>query len=158
MMFGREEEPDGLKTTLLGGASERGGLSALERTGDSTLSMRDCHSHGDSGECPLAGINLDVWPGEILGIAGVDGNGQKHFAEALAGQRGLSAGSIHLAGEPIEKMDVIERRVRGVRYITDERLGEGTASRHSVATNLILKEIGNPPYWRHGLTRVAPDQ
>ncbi|MEM7224137.1 MAG: ABC transporter ATP-binding protein [Pseudomonadota bacterium] len=153
MMFGREEEPEDLKTTLLGGARERDGLSVAERSGEPALSMRGCHSHGDPGECPLAGVDLDVWPGEILGIAGVDGNGQKHFAEALAGQRRLSAGSILLGGEAVERTDVIQRRARGVRYITDERLGEGTAARHSVATNLILKEIGKSAFWRHGLTQ-----
>ena len=45
-----------------------------------------------------------------------------------------------------------ERRQRGIRYVTDDRLGEGTVGTFSVATNLVLKEIGAPPYWRRGIT------
>ena len=47
---------------------------------------------------------------------------------------------------------VIERRRHGVRYITDERLGEGTVAPFSVATNLVLKEIGTPPLWQRGFS------
>ncbi len=45
-----------------------------------------------------------------------------------------------------------QRRQRGIRYVTDDRLGEGTVGSFSVATNLVLKEIGAPPFWRHGIS------
>ncbi len=100
---------------------------------------------------PLRGIFLDVNAGEILGIAGIDGNGQKQLAEALAGQRPLAGGRILLAGESIGQLSIGRRRKRGLRYVTDDRLGEGTIGTFPVSINLLLKQIGEPPYWRWGI-------
>ena len=152
MIFGREQDSDAVKETLLGSASEHEVLRGFDRSAPPSLVLSDCATHGERGECPLAGASLEVRAGEILGIAGVDGNGQKHLAETLAGQRPLSGGSIVLDGEEIHRLTVVQRRDRGVRYITDERLGEGTAAQHSLATNLVLKEIGRSPFWRRGIT------
>jgi simple sugar transport system ATP-binding protein len=104
------------------------------------------------GETALREVSFDLWPGEVLGIAGVDGNGQKHLAEALAGQRAVAEGRISLAGRDVTRGRVPERRRAGIRYVTDDRLGEGTVGTFSVAINLLLKEIGTPPYWRRGIT------
>jgi ABC-type uncharacterized transport system ATPase subunit len=105
-----------------------------------------------SGECAVQDISFDLWPGEVLGIAGVDGNGQKHLAEVLAGQRAAIAGSILLRGEEVTRGGVAERRQQGIAYITDERHGEGTIGTFSVATNLVAKEIGKPPLWWRGIS------
>ena len=153
MMFGQEEDAAGRKRTLTGSAFVRRTSEEIDRRGEPVLSLRDAHTTSRPGECPLAGAGIEVWPREVLGIAGVDGNGQKHLAEALAGQRMLSSGSTFLAGEAIPHLDVAARRRRGVRYVSDERLGEGSAARHSVATNLLLKEIGSPRLWSRGVTR-----
>ncbi|WP_307269219.1 putative B6 ABC transporter ATP-binding protein [Labrys wisconsinensis] len=109
----------------------------------------------DDPSTPLAGVALSVAAGEILGIAGIDGNGQKQLAEALAGQRPVRAGTIRLDGRPIEALDVGARRALGLRYVTDDRLGEGTVGAFPVATNLVLKEIGEPPFWSRGIDRPA---
>jgi simple sugar transport system ATP-binding protein len=100
---------------------------------------------------PVAGIDLAVAPGEIVGIAGIDGNGQKQLAEAVAGQRRLAAGRILLGDEAIERLDVGGRRHRGLRYVTDDRLGEGTVGTFPIALNLLLKQVGEAPFWRHGV-------
>ena len=152
MMFERDERADSLRETLVGAAAGRRDGAGVDREAEPLLSLSDGHTEGQRGECPLSGTDLAVRPGEVLGIAGVDGNGQKHLAEVLAGQRRMTSGSIRLAGRAIEDLGVAQRRRLGVRYITDERLGEGTAPRHSVATNLIIKEIGSPPFWRRGIT------
>jgi simple sugar transport system ATP-binding protein len=57
-----------------------------------------------------------------------------------------------MAGRDVTRGRVPERRRGGIRYVTDERLGEGTVGPFSVAINLVLKEIGAPPNWRHGIT------
>jgi general nucleoside transport system ATP-binding protein len=116
------------------------------------LSVHGLATDALRGEAPLRDISFDLWPGEVLGIAGVDGNGQKHLAEVLAGQRAAATGRITLAGRDITRGRVPERRRLGIRYVTDERLGEGTVAPFSVAINLVLKEIGTPPYWRRGIT------
>lgn len=106
-------------------------------------------------QVPVSRVELRIRPGEIVGIAGIDGNGQKQLAEALAGQRPLSSGRIYLDGEPIESCSIGERRRRGLRYVTDNRLGEGTVGTFPVATNLLLKQIGQAPFWRRGIEQTA---
>ena len=105
----------------------------------------------DDPSMPVKGIDLSICAGEILGIAGIDGNGQKQLAEALAGQRPIDGGHIYLAGEPLDHLSVGQRRQRGLRYVTDDRLGEGTVASFPIAANLLLKQIGAPPYWRRGI-------
>jgi len=152
LMFGTREDHDRDAETLLGRGAIRRAADAVDRQGAPRLSVRDVSTTADFGECPLHQVSFDVWPGEILGIAGVDGNGQKHLAEVLAGQRHVAAGRIELDGRDVSSDGVAARRRHGVRYITDERLGEGTVGAMSVATNLVLKEIGAPPLWRNGVS------
>jgi simple sugar transport system ATP-binding protein len=114
------------------------------------LEVRDLHLSAASGHHGLKSINFDVRPGEILGIAGIDGNGQKQLAEALAGQR-ASTGSIRLDGVELSAKSQGERRQLGLRYLTDDRLGEGTVGMFPVATNFFLKEIGRAPLWKKGI-------
>jgi general nucleoside transport system ATP-binding protein len=116
------------------------------------LSVSSLGTAGGAGEAPLSDVSFEVWSGEVLGIAGVDGNGQKHLAEVLAGQRAAMQGTITLASADITRGRVPERRRAGIRYVTDDRLGEGTVAGFSVAINLQLKEIGSPPCWRRGIT------
>ncbi len=104
---------------------------------------------------PVSRVELRIRPGEIIGVAGIDGNGQKQLAEAIAGQRPLSGGRIWLDGESIESCSIGERRRRGLRYVTDDRHGEGTVGTFPVATNLLLKQIGDAPFWRNGIEQSA---
>ena len=101
------------------------------------------------------GVTFAVHEGEIFGIAGVDGNGQKQLAEAMAGQRPAEAGRIMLDGTPIEGLSVRQRQNAGLRYVTDDRLGEGTVAAFPVGLNLLLKRIGDAPFWRRGIVRNA---
>ncbi len=105
----------------------------------------------DDPAVPVRDISLSIAAGEILGIAGIDGNGQKQLAEALAGQRPIKAGSISLNGKPIERLGIGARRNAGLRYVTDDRLAEGTVGTFPVSINLLLKQIGEQPFWLSGL-------
>ena len=98
----------------------------------------------------IAGISLVLRAGEILGVAGVDGNGQRELAEVVAGQRRLTAGDVQLFGAPIGKLGVAARQKLGLRYVTDDRLGEGIVGSLGVGLNLVLKRIGQRPFWKHG--------
>ncbi len=151
LMFGSPSGHQGEAETLAGrGIRRRAGI--IDRSGEAILRARDLSTVAETGECPLREVGFDLWPGEVLGIAGVDGNGQKHLAEVLAGQRMAAQGSIRLGGVEIGGTDVGARRRMGLRYITDERLGEGTVQPFSVATNLVMKEIGVAGLWRHGVS------
>ena len=123
----------------------------LRATGRRVLEVRDLAV--DDPAVNVVGIYLDVAEGEILGVAGIDGNGQKQLAEAIAGQRTAAAGHILLGGVPLQRLGVGARRRLGLRYVTDDRLAEGTVGIFSVATNLLLKQIGEAPFWLRGIER-----
>jgi ABC-type uncharacterized transport system ATPase subunit len=151
LMFGQLRGHSEEAETLVGRA-RHGPTRAVDRSGTPRLELLEVSTDAVAGECALNGLSLSLWPGEVLGIAGVDGNGQKHLAEVLAGQRPVASGRILIDGEDVTHEGVAARRRRGLSYITDERLGEGTVGVMSVATNLVLKEVGRPPLWRNGLT------
>jgi simple sugar transport system ATP-binding protein len=152
LMFGTFEGHGGEAETLVGRGRHHRRARPVDRGVPPVMSVRDLATQAPHGETPLRGVSFDLWPGELLGIAGIDGNGQKHLAEALAGQRHIAGGRITLAGRDVTALAVPARRRLGVRYVTDERVGEGTVGAFSVATNLVLKEIGAPPLWSGGIT------
>jgi ABC-type uncharacterized transport system ATPase subunit len=152
MMFGTVAQHERDAEILVGRGRYAHRARTVDRAGAPRLQVRGLTTAATRGASPLRGVDFDLWPGEVLGIAGVDGNGQKHLAEVLAGQRAAASGSIALDGTDVTADAVPERRRRGVRYVTDERVGEGTVGIFSVATNLVLKEIGTPPFFRRGIS------
>ncbi|MGV6871678.1 ABC transporter ATP-binding protein [Pseudochelatococcus sp. B33] len=103
----------------------------------------------------LEGINLTVRAGEIVGVAGIDGNGQRELAEAVAGQRAIDGGDILLDGVSVRRLGVAGRFRLGLRYASDDRLGEGAVGPLSIGLNLLLKRVGDAPFWRGGVARGA---
>jgi len=125
------------------------------RDAEPALELEDVTVEPGLGEIGVYDVTLQVLKSEIMGIAGVDGNGQRELAEAVAGQRSLAAGDIRLFGHSLAKFKVAQREKLGLRYVTDDRLHEGTVSAMSVAMNIVLKQIGKAPYWERGRIRNA---
>ena len=96
-------------------------------------------------------LHLSVKSGEILGLVGVEGNGQAEVIEAIAGLRHVAAGEIRVANENIVPMTVLERRSRGIASIPEDRLAEGLASGASVAENIVATRLGDKSFVRGGL-------
>jgi ABC-type uncharacterized transport system ATPase subunit len=119
------------------------------------LELADVTIDARPGEMGLAGASLEVRAGEIMGVAGVDGQGQRELAEAIGGQRPIASGDVRFGGLSIARLSTGQREKLGIRYITDDRLGEGTVGSFSVGLNLVLKRIGRPPFWRRGRIRVG---
>jgi ABC-type uncharacterized transport system ATPase subunit len=119
------------------------------------LEVHDIEVPATANTPGLSAISFDIRPGELLGIAGIDGNGQKQLAEALAGQLPTSAGTITLEGKRLDGLSVGERRESGLRYLTDDRLGEGTVGSFPVSINFFLKQVGAAPFWRSGVEQRA---
>lgn len=115
--------------------------------------LKDVYIAGDGPRPLLDAISLDIRRGEIFGIAGIDGNGQKELAEIIAGQRRLDTGEILFNDKPIQNLSVAARQTLGIRYVTDDRHGEGTVGELSIALNTVLKRIGNRPFWRRARIR-----
>jgi general nucleoside transport system ATP-binding protein len=91
----------------------------------------------------LHSINLDVHRGEVLGIAGISGNGQAEFLAAVSGERRVSPAEISLSGTPVGHLDAGERRSLGLAYVPEERLGRGAVPGMTLAENALLTASRN---------------
>lgn len=114
------------------------------------LELKSVCAAGVGTEPGIEDVSLRVSAGEILGVAGIDGNGQRSLAEAIAGQRRVNSGTVELFGVAVNRLSVSARQKLGLRYVTDDRLGEGIVGKLGVSANLFLKRIGEPPFWRWG--------
>ncbi len=93
---------------------------------------------GSRGTTAVQGLSFEIARGEILGVAGVEGNGQTELVEALAGLRPVRAGTIELAGTDITRLSVKARGDAGLSHIPEDRHARGLVLDFSVADNLIL--------------------
>lgn len=118
------------------------------QAGEERLQINDLWVKGDQGSDALRGISLSVRAGEILGIAGVSGNGQRELAEALAGLRSVRKGTILVNGQNLTNSNPSQHHRAGLAYIPEERMRDGTIKEFSVKENLILVDHGNYPYSR----------
>jgi simple sugar transport system ATP-binding protein len=116
--------------------------------GDVRLELKGVCAVNDAGIPALVDVDLDVRAGEILGIAGVSGNGQRELAEVIAGLRGCDAGSILMDGRTITGIPTSARIRGGLAYIPEERMRDGTIGAFSVEENLMLLDHGNRPFSR----------
>ena len=104
---------------------------------------------------PLRGLNLRLHAGEVLGVAGISGNGQAEFLAALSGESPVAnAQALALAGEAIGHLGPGERRRRGLAFVPEERLGRGAVPSMSLAQNALLTAYGQGMV-RQGLVDAA---
>jgi general nucleoside transport system ATP-binding protein len=116
--------------------------------GDVVLDVSDLTVTGEQGAVAVDDVTFQVRAGEILGVAGVQGNGQTELCEALMGLRPVTAGSVRLAGVDVTG-DTARQRIRaGIGYIPEDRQEDGLVASFSVADNLILDVFDRPPYAR----------
>ena len=114
------------------------------------LTVRGMTVVGDRGVKAVRGVDLNLRRGEIVGIAGVAGNGQRELAEALVGLRRTENGTVTLDDTDITKASPLDRIRLGLGFVPEDRLGMGLAGGLSLEDNLILKSYRWPPY-RRGL-------
>ncbi len=100
---------------------------------------------GDNGVPALKGLSVDVRAGEILGVAGVSGNGQRELAETIVGLRRASSGTVVVMGREVTNRPPAEVIAAGVAFIPEERMAMGCIRDFSVAENSILETHGQPP-------------
>ena len=119
--------------------------------GKTVLELHDVFALGDKGTEALAGVSLNIREREILGIAGVSGNGQKELAEVIAGLRKIIKGKLSLNGKESTKMSPARIIESGLGYIPEDRLHVGTIPSFSIWENLILKDHHLTPFAKHSL-------
>ncbi len=118
------------------------------KAGDVRLKIEGLHTMGDRGSEALRGVDLDIHSGEILGLAGVSGNGQRELAQCLAGLRKVTSGSIRIGDVDLTHANLHEHIRAGLAYIPEERMRDGAIREFSVEENVFLHEHGSPPYAR----------
>ncbi|UXN72525.1 ATP-binding cassette domain-containing protein [Devosia sp. A8/3-2] len=106
---------------------------------------------GENGATTVDNLNLRIHAGEIVGLVGVEGNGQSELLEAVAGLRPIADGVAYLDGKSTAPLSIPERRAGGLASIPEDRLARGLATGASVAENLVATRLDDKRYVRNGL-------
>lgn len=118
---------------------------------DIVLQARDISVLNDKKLKAVEGLSFELYAGEILGIAGVSGNGQKELMEALAGLRRLEGGQISINGKDCTNASVRQRIQMGEAFIPEDRYGFALVKTMTVTENASFKCYRNPSFCRHGV-------
>ena len=121
-------------------------LAAKTTPKETQLELREVVALNNRGLKALKKVSLKIRKGEIFGIAGVDGNGQKELAEVIGGQRKVVSGSVLLAGTEINHFGPRARLEMGISHITDDRMGEGCVLSMDLSENSILRLFHRLPF------------
>jgi general nucleoside transport system ATP-binding protein len=110
--------------------------------GEVALELKGVTAAGDRGVAALKNVSLTVRCGEVLGIAGVAGNGQRELAEVATGMRPVTGGSVLVDGRTLRSGDPRQAIRAAVAHVPEDRLHTGVAPSLSIASNLVLKSYG----------------
>jgi ABC-type uncharacterized transport system ATPase subunit len=123
----------------------------ITEVGEALLDVESLQVLNDDGTPAVDRVSLTVRRGEILGLAGVSGNGQKELVEAIVGLHLATAGSIYLKGTDVTRWPPGRRRALGLGYIPEDRVADGLLPDRSIVDNLVLGVHSQPPFthsWR----------
>ena len=126
-----------------------------QKFGNLTVALKDIHAVNDLGYPALKGISLDIRAGEILGMAGVSGNGQPELTDVLSGLRSPTRGKYQFEEVPLNKPTVNEMIDMGVGYIPEDRKRFGVSSGMSIAYNFLLRDFQNPQFCSRQLLKLS---
>lgn len=119
------------------------------------LSLNNINALSDRGVPALKNVSLEIRSGEILGLAGVSGNGQRELAEVINGLRKLTSGKISVDGTPIEGLKPKALRAHKVSFVPEERMRDGAVGEFSVTENLVLLNHSEPEFSRRGFLKFS---
>jgi len=116
------------------------------KAGETRLQIKNLRAMGDRGTEGLRGVDLEIRSGEILGLAGVSGNGQRELAQCLAGLRKVISGEMIINGQDMTQASLKARISAGLAYIPEERMRDGAIRDFSVEENVFLHEHAAPEF------------
>jgi general nucleoside transport system ATP-binding protein len=118
----------------------------VAKPGEVVLDVEDLTVADETGRVWVNEMSFEVRAGEILGLAGVQGNGQTELCEALLGLRPISSGHIRLNGRDLTQATPRQRLHAGLAYVPEDRQEDGLVGDFSVADNMVLDTYNQPPY------------
>ncbi len=121
------------------------------------LTIKDLEVLDDRKILTVKGVSLEVRSGEILGVAGVEGNGQRELVEAICGMRNRVKGEVLVNGTPTKNMNPRAVHMAGVSHIPEDREKHGLVASYSIANNLILNQFDQAPFasgWIRNLAEI----
>ena len=129
---------------------------ADRKSGDVVLSVRGftVKSRAHKGDS-VKNVSLDVRAGEIVCLAGIEGNGQTEFVAALTGLEKAHAGTVSLMGRDITRASIRQRSAAGMSHIPEDRHKHGLILDYTLAENLVLQRYWHAPYENHGFIRFG---
>ncbi|HSJ88160.1 MAG TPA: ABC transporter ATP-binding protein [Anaerolineales bacterium] len=144
-----ETDEDDLAELMVGREVQLAVDRGVSHPAEPVLTVENLRVKSDrGGQDAVKGVNFDVRAGEILGIAGVAGNGQDELVEAITGLRRASSGSIQLAGQNVTGWTVRQRREHGLGYVPGDRQKYGLILGFPISDNLILTQYYSRPFSR----------
>ena len=133
--------------------SER--LNKQQKSANLTVALKNIHAVNDLGHPALKGISFEIRAGEILGMAGVSGNGQPELTDVLSGLRTATQGTYQFEETILKNPTVNEMIERGIGYIPEDRKKYGVSAGMSIAYNFLLRDFRNPEFCSHQLLKQA---
>ncbi|MBM3269583.1 MAG: ABC transporter ATP-binding protein [Candidatus Sericytochromatia bacterium] len=118
--------------------------------GDVVLAVENVTADNDRGLPALEGVSLEVRAGEIVGLIGVEGNGQTELVEVITGLRPAKAGRVRLGPKDLTTLSPRARREAGVGHVAEDRLRRAVIKSFSIADNLVLDRYYRPPFCKAG--------
>jgi len=122
--------------------------------GDTVLSIEHISVKNTRGQMAVKDLSLDVRAGEIMGVAGVDGNGQSELLFGITGMSPLESGKILIHGKDVSKYTIRQRIEAGIGHIPEDRQKHGLVKEFTIAENIALKNYYKAPYTRNGCVLV----
>ena len=119
--------------------------------GEAVLEVENLNVLNNKGVLGVKDFSLSVRRGEIVGIAGVDGNGQTELIEAITGLRKIQSGSIKFLGDDISSLSIKERNEKGLGHIPEDRQKRGLILSFPIASNMVIKDFDKAPFSKNGI-------
>ena len=143
-----------LASLMVGRSVNLGVDKAPATPGEPALTVQNLVVHDANGVEVVKDVSLEVARGEIVALAGVQGNGQTELTEAILGTGPTSAGRIELDGRDISRLGVRERLDAGMGFVPEDRTTSGIVADFSITENLVLDLVGEAPYSSFGALNV----
>ena len=149
-----EVDPASLAEMMVGGGTAaQVGLERRGEPGEIVLEVEELRAHDDRGIERLRGASLSVRAGEIVGVAGVAGNGQDELVECVIGLREPQGGRIFVRDQDLTTATVLVKREKGLSYVSADRSREGLAVTASIEENAVAGSHRGPPLAPRGWFR-----